>query len=117
MYASKRSVRKAQGYQKKYKEPTHGNRETTKGGHFRVQVVKDKFGIVTKRIVHYSEKQLKRIAKYQKLLAEYRMAQMEAYKEQQQEGENDVKSGGMASEAAALEKTVELHKEPVVATE
>ena len=117
MYASKRSVRKAQGYQKKYKDLTHSNRAETKGGYFRVQVIKDKFGNVVKRIVHYSEKQLKRMAKYQKLLAEYRMAQMEAYKEQQQEGENDVKSGGVVSEPAALEKTVELPKESVVATE
>ena len=117
MYASKRSVRKAQGYQKKYKDLTHSNRSETKGGYFRVQVIKDKFGNVVKRIVHYSERQLKRMAKYQKLLAEYRMAQMEAYKEQQQEGENDVKSGGVVSEPAALEKTVELPKESVVATE
>ena len=91
MYASKRTVRKAQGIEKKYKEPTHSNRKETKGNEFRVQVIKDEHGFVVKRIVHYSPKKLAKIAKYNKLLEEYRKAQMEAYEAQQQEGDNDVK--------------------------
>ena len=91
MYASKRTVRKAQGIEKKYKEPTHSNRKATNGNEFRVQVIKDEHGFVKKRIVHYSPKKLAKIAKYNKLLEEYRKAQMEAYEAQQQEGDNDVK--------------------------
>ena len=106
MYASKRTVRKAQGIEKKYKEPTHSNRKASRGNEFRVQVIKDNFGFVIKRIVHYSPKKLAKIAKYNKLLEEYRKAQMEAYEAQQHEGDNDVKG----IDAAPAEITAEAIK-------
>lgn len=114
MYASKKSVRKALGIEKKYKEPTHSNRKASRGNAFRIQVIKDKFGFVVKRIVHYSEKQLRKKAQYERLLAEYRAAQMEAYKAQQEEGENDVT--GMEA-APAVEPVTDIVEIPNEETE
>ena len=90
MYASKRSVRKAQGVDNKNKEPKHGNGKVTEGREYRVQLIKDQHGFVKKRIIHDSPHKLMKIQKYKKMLEAYRAAELEAQK-QQIEGENDVK--------------------------
>ena len=90
MYATKRSVNKAQGVVKKNKEPKHGNGKITSGCEYRVQVIKDEHGFVTKRIIHYSPRKLRLMQKYNKMLEEYKKA-MQAESEKQFEGENDVK--------------------------
>ena len=89
MYATQRTVDRHFGI-KKSKEPKHSQRKTGRGCEYRVQVIKDEHGFVTKRIIHYSESKLAKIAKYNKLLEEYRAAQEAAYKAAQEEGENDV---------------------------
>lgn len=111
MYASKRSVRRAQGVEKKYKEPTHSNRKATKGNEFRVQVIKDKFGFVVKRIVHYSPRRIAKLQKYNKLLEEYREAQMAAYQAQQEEGDNDVKGMEAVPAVEPVNEIVEIPNE------
>ena len=115
MYASKRSVRKAQGIEKKGKEPEHGNGKVTRGREYRVQLIKDEHGFVKKRIVHYSPKKKKKMAKYQKLLDEYRAAQIEAY-QKQVEGENDVKGIEAKPTEKPVTDIVEV-PEPTIATE
>lgn len=117
MYASKRTVRKAQGIEKKGKEPKHGNGKITRGREFRIQLIKDEHGFVKKRIVHYSPRKLKQIAEYQKMLAEYKAA-MITEQQKQLEGENDVT--GMEAKPAEKEPATEIVEVPenaLIATE
>lgn len=109
MYASKKSVNKAQGVVKKVKELKHGNGKITEGREHRIQVIKDEHGFVVKRIVHYSPVKLRKIQKYNKLLAEYRAA-MQAESEKQFEGENDVK--GMEASPAVEQPATEIVEVP-----
>ena len=90
MYASKRSVNKAQGVSKKKSDVKHGNGKITEGREHRIQFIKDEHGFIKKQIVHYSPHKLQKIQKYNKMLAEYKAA-MQAESEKQIEGENDVK--------------------------
>ena len=90
MYATKRSVNRAQGVEKKGKEPKHNNGAITRGREHRIQLIKDELGFIKKRIVHYSPKKLLKIQKYNKMLEEYKKA-MQEESEKQFEGENDVK--------------------------
>lgn len=104
MYATKRSVRKAQGIEKKGKAPEHNNGAITRGREHRIQIIKDEHGFIKKQIVHYSPKKLLKIQKYNKLLEEYKAA-MQAEQQGQLEGENDLK--GVEAKPS----------EPVIATE
>jgi len=109
MYATKRSVRKAQGVEKKGKEPKHNNGKITEGREHRIQLIKDEHGFIKKRIVHYSPKKLLKIQKYNKMLEEYKKA-MQEESEKQFEGENDVKGVG---EFPAGDKFVRNEEQPV----
>ena len=113
MYATVRSVSKAQGVEKKNKEPKHSNRKVDRGCEYRVQLIKDDHGFVKKRIIHYSPKKLEKIQKYNKMLEEYKKA-MQAESEKQFEGENDVK--GMEA-VPSVEAPEVVEQSPVIATE
>ena len=73
MYASKRSVRKAQGIEKG-KAPKHNNRQVTEGRGHRIQVIKDEHGFIKKQIIHYSPRRLKLLQKYNELQKKYQEA-------------------------------------------
>lgn len=105
MYATKRSVNKAQGVEKKGKEPEHNNGKITDGREHRVQIIKDAHGFIKKRIVHYSPRKLEKIQKYKKLLEEYKAAELEAQKAQF-EGENDVKGMDSAPVEEPAKETI-----------
>ena len=104
MYASKKTVTKGaikrgEIAEKKNKEMKHGNGKITDGCEYRVQLIKDEHGFVKKRIVHYSPQKLAKIAKYNKMLEEYRKS-MADEAQKQIEGENDVTGMKSASDNA-----------------
>ena len=80
MYASKRSVKKAQGTFKS-NEIKHNNGKITEGRGHRVQIIKDKHGFIVKQIVHYSPRRLMALQKYEALQKAY----LEALKKEQGE--------------------------------
>ena len=75
MYASKRSIRKAQGNAKKG-TLDHNNKKVTPGRLHRIQVIKDEHGFIKKTLYHFSPRKLKAIQQYSEALAKYKAAQM-----------------------------------------
>ena len=121
MYASKKTVTKGaikrgEIAEKKNKEMKHGNGKITDGCEYRVQLIKDEHGFVKKRIVHYSPQKLAKIAKYNKMLEEYRKA-MTDEAQKQVEGENDIKGMEAGAEQPVTDIVEVPEVEPVIATE